>query len=95
MGVTLMRDEGESKDCERWMRILGEGVRGGGAIRAAMRAAMLDRVYVAKKWTCKCKEESEVEYYTSDAAQGRKQRQQHPNAKLMVAQGEKKGERRR
>lgn len=28
MGVTEMREEGESKDCERWMRIFGEGVRG-------------------------------------------------------------------
>ena len=31
IGVMLMREEGESKDWERWMRILGEGVRGGGA----------------------------------------------------------------
>lgn len=31
MGVTLMREEGESKDWERWMRTFGEGVRGGGA----------------------------------------------------------------
>lgn len=30
MGVTDMREEGEEvKDWERWMRILGEGVRGG------------------------------------------------------------------
>jgi hypothetical protein len=36
MGVTDMREEGESKDWERWMRILGEGVRGGAAWRAAI-----------------------------------------------------------
>lgn len=34
IGVTLMRDEGESKDCAR-MRTLGEGVRGG-AVTVAM-----------------------------------------------------------
>lgn len=34
MGVTEMRDEGESKDCERWIRILGDGVRSGAANRA-------------------------------------------------------------
>ena len=30
MGVTEPREEGESKDWERWKRIFGEGVRGGG-----------------------------------------------------------------
>jgi hypothetical protein len=38
MGVTLMRDEGESKECDR-MRTLGEGVRGG-----AVRVAITQRV---------------------------------------------------
>lgn len=36
MGVTEMREDGESKDCERWTRILGEGVLGGAGRRAAM-----------------------------------------------------------
>lgn len=36
MGVTLTRDDGEPNDCERWMRILGEGVLGGADIWAAM-----------------------------------------------------------
>ena len=36
MGVTLMREEGESKDCDLWMRILGEGVLSGGHIVVAM-----------------------------------------------------------
>jgi hypothetical protein len=35
IGVMLMREEGELKDCER-MRTLGDGVRGGGAIVVAM-----------------------------------------------------------
>jgi hypothetical protein len=34
IGVTLIRDEGESKDCDR-MRTFGDGVRGG-AITVAM-----------------------------------------------------------
>jgi hypothetical protein len=37
IGVTLTRDEGESKDCDR-IRTLGEGVRGGGR-----RVAMMQR----------------------------------------------------
>jgi hypothetical protein len=36
IGVTLIREEGESKDCERWILTFGEGVRGGGQTRAAM-----------------------------------------------------------
>jgi hypothetical protein len=35
IGVMLMREEGELKDCER-MRTFGDGVRGGGAIVVAM-----------------------------------------------------------
>ena len=35
IGVTLIRDEGESKDCDR-MRTLGEGVRGGAMIVAIL-----------------------------------------------------------
>jgi hypothetical protein len=38
IGVTLMRDDGESKDCDR-MRTLGDGVRGG-AITVAMLVTM-------------------------------------------------------
>jgi len=30
IGVTLIREEGESKDCERWILTFGEGVRGDG-----------------------------------------------------------------
>lgn len=36
IGVTLIREEGESKDCERWILTFGEGVRGGGQARAAI-----------------------------------------------------------
>jgi hypothetical protein len=36
MGVTEMREEGESKDWERCMRTLGEGVRGGAARSSAI-----------------------------------------------------------
>lgn len=38
MGVTDIRDEGESNDCDRCIRILGEGVRGGAMnrVRAAI-----------------------------------------------------------
>ena len=32
MGVIVILEEGESNDCERWIRILGEGVRGGGTM---------------------------------------------------------------
>jgi hypothetical protein len=35
IGVTLIREEGESKDWDR-IRTLGEGVRGGGGRRVAM-----------------------------------------------------------
>jgi hypothetical protein len=35
IGVTLMRDEGESKDCAR-MRTLGDGVRGGTIVAAIL-----------------------------------------------------------
>lgn len=36
IGVTEKRDEGDSKDCERWMRIFGDGVRGGSVHRVAI-----------------------------------------------------------
>lgn len=36
IGVTLMRDEGESKDCAR-MRTLGDGVRGGAVVVAMLK----------------------------------------------------------
>jgi hypothetical protein len=35
IGVTLIRDEGESKDCDR-MRTVGEGVRGGAVTLAIL-----------------------------------------------------------
>jgi hypothetical protein len=43
IGVTLIRDEGESKDCER-MRTLGEGVRGGTATVVAILEAIVQTV---------------------------------------------------
>jgi hypothetical protein len=40
IGVTLIRDEGESKDCDR-MRTLGEGVRGGAMIVVIVQRSMV------------------------------------------------------
>jgi hypothetical protein len=48
IGVMEKRDEGESKDCERWMRIFGEGVRGGSVHRVDMVARGISQFYRAQ-----------------------------------------------
>jgi hypothetical protein len=51
IGVTLIREEGESKLWERWILILGEGVRGGGRASDAMAKVLLESV-LSRCWSC-------------------------------------------